>query len=130
MADGITAHRETGMKRVLVFSPDEDLARFLLLNLEDRFCIIREHRLEGFERAIRENSPDLLLIDLYASSEEIFKQLELVRRCQGSIPVIVLRAYKPVPTEIERSITHLTQHIFYKPVQGELITQAIEDTLK
>ena len=30
-------------KRVLVFSPDADLARFLLMNLEDRFQIIREH---------------------------------------------------------------------------------------
>jgi len=51
-------------KHVLVFSPDTDLARFLLLNLEDKFQIVREHRLEHFEQAVKELIPDLILIDL------------------------------------------------------------------
>jgi DNA-binding response OmpR family regulator len=120
---------ESSLKRVLIFSPDEDLARFLLLNLEDRFRIIREHRLEIFEQVIKLNSPDLILIDLYSFSGDIMKQLEIVRKCKGIIPIIALRAYKSVTPEIDQSIEDLTKSVFYKPVNGELITQAIEDVL-
>ena len=67
-------------KRVLVFSPDMDLARFLLLNLEDKFQIVREHQLEHFEQAVKEILPDLILIDLFTFSSDIIKQLDIVRR--------------------------------------------------
>jgi len=117
-------------KSVLVFSPDADLARFLLINLEDRFRIIREHCLEQFEQAIKEISPDLVLIDLFAFSTDIVKQLDIVRRTADSIPVIALRAYMSLTPEINKSIDDLAEIVFYKPVDGDLITQAIEDLLK
>jgi len=117
-------------KRVLVFSPDADLARFLLLNLEDRFQIIREHRLEQFEQAIKEISPDLVLIDLFAFSIDIVKQLDIVRRTAVTVPIIALRAYMSLTPEINKSIDDLAYIVFYKPVDGELITQTIEDLLK
>jgi DNA-binding response OmpR family regulator len=117
-------------KRVLVFSPDADLARFLLMNLEDRFQIIREHCLEQFEQAIKEISPDLVLIDLFAFSIDIVKQLDIVRRTAAAIPIIALRAYMSLTPEINKSIDDLADIVFYKPVDGELITQAIEDLLK
>ena len=117
-------------KHVLVFSPDADLARFLLLNLEDKFQIIREHRLEQFERAIKEISPDLVLIDLFTFSNDIVKQLDIVRRTAVAVPIIALRAYMSLTPEINKSIDDLTSIVFYKPVDVELITQAIEDLLK
>ncbi len=117
-------------KRVLVFSPDADLSQFLLLNLEDRFQIIREHCLERFEQAIKEISPDLVLIDLFTYSIDIVKQLDIVRRTAATIPVIALRAYLSLTPEINKSIDDLADIIFYKPVDGELITQTIEDLLK
>jgi DNA-binding response OmpR family regulator len=117
-------------KRVLVFSPDADLARFLLMNLEDRFQIIREHRLEQFEQAIKEISPDLVLIDLFTFSIDIVKQLDIIRRTAVTVPIIALRAYMSLTPEINKSIDDLADIIFYKPVDGELITQAIEDLLK
>jgi DNA-binding NtrC family response regulator len=117
-------------KRVLVFSPDADLARFLLMNLEDRFQIIREHRLEQFERAIKEISPDLVLIDLFTFSIDIVKQLDIVHRTAVTVPIIALRAYMSLTPEINKSIDDLANIVFYKPVDGELITQAIEDLLK
>ena len=128
--DIFTPDHKQDLKRVLVFSPDEDLARVLLMNLEDRFCIIREHRLEILDQAIMKNSPDIILIDLFSLSEDITKQLEIVQRWKGIIPVIALRAYKSVTPEIDQLIEELTQNVFYKPVNGELITQAIEDTIK
>jgi DNA-binding response OmpR family regulator len=117
-------------KRVLVFSPDADLARFLLMNLEDRFQIIREHRLEQFEQAIKEISPDLVLIDLFTFSIDIVKQLDIVRRTAVTVPIIALRAYMSLTPEINKSIDDLADIVFYKPVDVELITQAIEDLLK
>ena len=117
-------------KRVLVFSPDADLARFLLMNLEDRFQIIREHRLEQFEQAIKEISPDLVLIDLFTFSIDIVKQLDIVRRTAVTVPIIALRAYMSLTPEINKSIDDLANIVFYKPVDGELITQSIEDLLK
>ena len=117
-------------KRVLVFSPDADLARFLLMNLEDKFQIIREHRLEQFEQAIKEISPDLVLIDLFTFSIDIVKQLDIIRRTAVTVPIIALRAYMSLTPEINKSIDDLADIVFYKPVDGELITQAIEDLLK
>jgi DNA-binding NtrC family response regulator len=117
-------------KRVLVFSPDMDLARFLLMNLEDRFQILRENRIDQFEQTIKEIVPDLVLIDLFAFSTDIMKQLDIIRRSAIAVPVIALRAYMSVAPEISKSIDDLADIVFYKPVDVELITQAIEDLLK
>ena len=117
-------------KRVLVFSPDADLARFLLLNLEDKFQIVREHKLEHFEQAVREILPDLILIDLFTFSTDIVKQLDIVRRMASIVPIIALRAYMSLTPEMNKSIDDLTDAVFYKPVDVELITQAIEDLLE
>jgi DNA-binding NtrC family response regulator len=117
-------------KRVLVFSPDTDLAKFLLLNLEDKFQIEREHRLENFEQAVKENIPDLILIDLFTFSIDIIKQLDIVRRMAGKVPIIALRAYMSLTPEMDKLIDDITDVVFYKPVDVELITQAIEDLLK
>jgi len=117
-------------KRVLVFSPDSDLARFLLLNLEDKFQIVREHRLECLEHAVMEILPDLILIDLFTFSTDIIKQLDIVRRMASAVPIIALRAYMSLTPEMNNSIDDLTDAVFYKPVDVELITQAIEDLLK
>ena len=117
-------------KRVLVFSPDADLARFLLLNLEDKFQIVREHRLEHFKQAVKEILPDLILIDLFAFSTDIIKQLDIMHRMAGIVPIIALRDYMSLTPELNKSIDDLTDVVFYKPVDVELITQAIEDLLK
>jgi len=119
-----------GRKRVLVFSPDADLARFLILNLEDRYEIVREHTLQEFEQAIHSVAPDLVLIDLYTFSTDVLKQLDIVRRNAVSVPIIVLRAYVSLSSEMNQLIDELADHIFYKPVDVELITQTIEDRLK
>jgi len=117
-------------KRVLVFSPDMDLARFLLLNLEDKFQIVREHRLEHFERTVKELIPDLILIDLFTFSADIIKQLDIIRRIVSTVPIIALRAYMSLSPEMNESIDDLADVVFFKPVDVELITQAIEDLLK
>jgi DNA-binding NtrC family response regulator len=117
-------------RRVLVFSPDADLAQVLLLNLEDKFNIVREHCLERFEETIKNIAPDLVLIDLYTFSDNIVKQLDIIQRTTREVPVIALRAYMSLTPEMNKSIDELTDVLFYKPVDVELVTQAIEDLLK
>jgi len=117
-------------KRVLVFSPDSDLARFLLLNLEDEFQIVREHQLEHFEQAVKEILPDLILIDLFTFPADILKQLDIVRRMASSVPVIALRAYMSLAPELNKSIDDMVDAVFYKPADVDLVTQAIKDLLK
>jgi DNA-binding NtrC family response regulator len=117
-------------KRVLLFSPDADLARFLILNLEDRLEIVRVHTLEEFEKGVGSSTPDLILIDLYTFSTDVVKQIDIIRRHAVAVPIIVLRAYVSLSPDMDRAIEELADHVFYKPVDVELITQAIEDQLK
>ena len=117
-------------RRVLVFSPDPDLAQCLLLNLEDRFQIIREHTLINFQEALQQAAPHLILIDLCTFPEDISKQFEILHRAANNVPIIVLRAYLALPPELNIAIDQLANGIFYKPVDVALITQAIEGRLK
>jgi DNA-binding NtrC family response regulator len=117
-------------KRLVVFSPDADLSRFLILNLEDRFEIARVHALSEFEQSMDGPAPDLVLVDLYTFAADVGRQLDVVRRHAVAVPVIVLRAYVSLSPETDRAIEEMADHVFYKPVDVELITQAIEDTLK
>jgi hypothetical protein len=48
----------------------------------------------------------------------------------GIVPIIALRDYMSLTPELNKSIDDLTDVVFYKPVDVELITQAIEDLLK
>jgi DNA-binding NtrC family response regulator len=117
-------------KHVLLFSPDADLARFLILNLEDRLEIARVHTLEEFEKGVKSSTPDLVLIDLYTFSTDVVKQIDIIRRHAVAVPIIVLRAYVSLSLDMDRAIEELADHVFYKPVDVELITRAIEDQLK
>jgi DNA-binding NtrC family response regulator len=117
-------------RRILVFSPDPDLAQFLLLNLEDRFQILREHTLTNFQEALQQAVPHLILLDLCTFPEDISKQLEILHRAAKDIPIIVLRAYLALPPEMNKIIDRLASEVFYKPVDVTLVTQAIEDRLK
>jgi DNA-binding NtrC family response regulator len=117
-------------KRVIVFSPDADLARCLLLILEDEFDIVRKTTIADFESSIRAVAPDLILIDLYTFSADIVKQLDVVRHLSAKVPVIVLRAYLSLTKKMDQAIEDVASLVFYKPVDVDLITQAIEDLLK
>jgi hypothetical protein len=115
---------------VLVFSPDTDLAKVLLLNLEDRYRILREHTLDRFEHVVREVSPDLVLVDLFPFLEEVKKQINIIRGIHSSIPIITLRAYMNLRPEMDQEIEDVSDVVFYKPIDVSFISQAIEDLLR
>lgn len=116
-------------RRLLIFSPDADLARSLLLILEDRCEIVRETALQNLETSICKNPPDLILIDLFTFSSDIIKQIDIVRRTAVGVPIIILRAYKTVAPEIDLALEKISDLVFYKPVDVNLVMETIESLL-
>jgi len=122
--------RSNDKKQIIVFSPDQDLARVLVLDLEPKFNIIREHELAEFEKRLKDTKPDLIVADLCNGACDVLKQVEILRSVTRSVPVMALRAYKSYSPEINRMIYEIFDIIFYKPIDSELVTRAVEDLLK
>ena len=118
------------VKSVLIFSPDADLARTLLLILEDRYHIMRETTITALSDALARGKPDLVLVDLFTFSEDVRRVLEVLRTRAARVPLILLRGYIPLRQDVTADVETMGSIVFYKPVDVELISQAIEDLLK
>ena len=116
-------------KKVLVFSPDEDLAHSLILLLENRFDVFSETNIRRLQQSVGEYVPDVLLVDLLACVSDATKCLEMVKRLQPDIPIVFLKGYAKVGEEIEQELHRLTNWIFYKPINGELIGEVLDTVL-
>jgi DNA-binding NtrC family response regulator len=112
-------------KRILIFSPDPDLAKSLALLLERQYEIVCVTRLEYLSERISTISPDLMLIDLFSFQGEIAKLLVVLQSVRVMKPIIFLRGYRHWMFEIEEAIQKLGTIIFYKPVDIMLIADAI-----
>lgn len=119
----------TGSKNVLIFSPDADLARTLVLILEDRYHITRETTISALAESLRSARPDLVLVDLFTFSEDVRRVLEVLRARPSNVPLILLRGYMPLRQDVTAEIEAMGSLVFYKPVDVEMVSQAIEDLL-
>ena len=117
-------------KRMLVFSPDADLARYLVVSLENELTIDRCMALDEFSRRVKRDRPHLVLLDLSAFSPDVEVQVDALRHLDREIPVIILRAYVSLPKQVSNSIVELADAVFYKPVDVDLVSKSIEDLLK
>lgn len=117
-------------KSVLIFSPDADLARTLVLILEDRYHITRETTITALSDSLQRENPDLVLVDLFTFSEDVRRVLDVLRTRAVHIPLILLRGYIPLRQDVTADIESMGSMVFYKPVDVELVSQAIEDLLK
>ena len=117
-------------KRILLFSPDADLARAIGLSLQPAYRVVTESDLEHLETRIRTESPDLILIDLFTFSKDIERQLEVVKRNRISAPLIILRAYMAVSAEVNDLIDSTSDVVFYKPVDVGQLSNEIQGLLK
>lgn len=122
--------RGDGSKSVLIFSPDADLARTLVLILEDRYHITRETTIAALSDSLQRENPDLVLVDLFTFSEDVRRVLDVLRTRAVHIPLILLRGYIPLRQDVTADIESMGSMVFYKPVDVELVSQAIEDLLK
>jgi DNA-binding NtrC family response regulator len=112
-------------RKVLIFSPDPDLAKSIALLLERQYAIEYVTRLEYLRERISTAAPDLLLIDLFSFQGEIAKLLVVLQSTRVSRPIIFLRGYRHWMFEIEEAIQKMGAIIFYKPVDILLIADAI-----
>lgn len=78
--------------RILVVDDEERMVRFIRLNLEhDGFVVAAAYRGSQAIQAIRENLPDLVLLDVMLPYIDGFEVLQLIREV-NSVPVIMLTA--------------------------------------
>jgi DNA-binding NtrC family response regulator len=122
--------RAANSKSVLIFSPDADLARTLVLILEDRYHITRETTITALSDSLQREKPDLVLVDLFTFSEDVRRVLDVLRTRAVHVPLILLRGYIPLRQDVTADIESMGSMVFYKPVDVELVSQAIEDLLK
>jgi DNA-binding NtrC family response regulator len=114
-----------GRARILVFSPDPDLAKSLSLLLEDQFEIACEVQLEHLKKAIVSTAPALLLIDLFSFPSDILKEVNVLRASHLKIPVVLLRVYRQLSPELEEKIRDLADLVLYKPFDVNVVADAI-----
>ena len=115
--------------KILVFSPDADLARSLSLLLENQFEIVCVTQLENLKRSIIGTSPALLLVDLFAFPSDILKEVNVLRASQLDIPVVLLRVYRQLSPELEETIRDLADLVLYKPFDVNVVADAIHKLL-
>ena len=79
-------------RRILVVDDEERMARFIRLNLEhDGFQVIEAYNGMEAIHALRDNMPDVIILDVMLPDLDGFEVLRLVREISG-IPVIMLTA--------------------------------------
>jgi len=77
---------------ILVVDDEERMARFIRLNLEhDGFKVIEAYRGMQAIQALRDNMPDLVILDVMMPDLDGFEVLKLIREI-NTVPVIMLTA--------------------------------------
>jgi DNA-binding NtrC family response regulator len=118
-----------GRKKVLVFSPDVALAKSLSLLLEDQYEIACETQLDNLKATIGTASPALLLVDLFAFPSDILREVTVLRTSRLKVPVVLLRVYRQLGSEIEETIRDLADFVFYKPFDVNAVADAVHKLL-
>lgn len=124
-----TATQTRVARKILVFSPDPDVAQSLKLLLEDRSEVTYETQLLGLRTRILNESPALLLIDLYPLPSDILKTIDILKTVRGAIPIVFLYVYRNWKPEVERAIREVSDTILYKPIDVETIASVISNSL-
>ncbi|MBM4169195.1 MAG: hypothetical protein FJ215_08580 [Ignavibacteria bacterium] len=124
------ARSTTPRRRVLVFSPDKDLATSLSMLLEGQYSIVCETRVENLGQRIRQNSLSLLLIDLSTFPGDIRLVLEILNLSRDSLPVVVLHVFQRKVPELEEEIRGISDLVLYKPLEVDTIGEAIKTLLE
>ena len=132
METGVTSEalrysRQSG-DRILIFSPDHDLATSLSMLLAEAFSTVVETDLRNFDRRAQEEMPALLLVDLFSSAVESLQQLKQLEKLPA-VPIVLLRDYRSF-SESDQMIKRLKAFYFYKPVDVEKVTLLIAGLLE
>lgn len=117
-------------KRILVFSPDVDVATSLTLFLEDRFDVACESELDSFKEKLSTWHPAIILADVHPLPADIMKLVEILKGKPNGSMVILLHVYRNWAPDIETAIRTVGDFVFYKPVNVEMIANLISDLVE
>jgi DNA-binding NtrC family response regulator len=117
-------------KKILVFSPDRDLAQSLSLLFENHFEISCETSMGNLGKRIASFAPALLIADLHTFSSDVMLELSIVETSCVKVPVVILRAYNRLRSDVEEMVQRTAQVIFYKPFNAEEVVRSIHSLLK
>ena len=115
--------------RILVFSPDRDLAQSLSMLFEDHFDITCETSLKDLQKRIATVAPSLLIVDLHTFSSDVMHELSIVEGNTGDVPVVILRAYNRLRSDVEELVQRTADIVFYKPLNAEEVVKTIHELL-
>ncbi len=116
--------------KILVFSPDKDLAQSLSMLFENHFDIACETSLSNLQKRIALVAPALLVVDLHTFSSDVMHELNIVEASSGDVPVVVLRAYNRLRADVEELVQRTADVVFYKPLNADEVVKSIHDLLK
>ena len=115
--------------KILVFSPDRDLAQSLSMLFENHFEIAYETSLANLQKQIAIVAPSLLIVDLHTFSSDVMHELSIVEGNTGDVPVVILRAYNRLRADVEELVQRTADVVFYKPFNAEEVVKTIHDLL-
>jgi DNA-binding NtrC family response regulator len=116
-------------KKILVFSPDRDLAQSLSMLFEDHFEITCETSTGNLGKRISSFVPSLLIVDLHTFSSDVMLELSIVEASSVKVPIVILRAYNRLRSDVEEMVQRTAQVIFYKPFNAEEVVRSIHKIL-
>ncbi len=116
-------------KRILVFSPDVDVASSLTLLLADRFEVACESNLERMKARLADWKPALVLADVHPLPQDIVKLVDILKTKPHGTFVLLLHVFRNWAPTIEAAIRSAADFVFYKPVNVEVIATLITDLL-
>ena len=120
----------TGKKnKILVFSPDRDLAQSLSMLFENHFDITCETSLANLQKRIASVAPSLLIIDLHTFSSDVMHELSIVEGNTGDVPVVIMRAYNRLRSDVEELVQRTADVVFYKPLNADEVVRTIHELL-
>lgn len=108
-----------------MFSPDRDLAQSLSLLFENHFEITCETSMGNLGKQIATVAPDLLIVDLHTFSSDVMLELSIVEASCVKVPVVILRAYNRLRSDVEEMVQRTAKVVFYKPFNAEEVVRSI-----
>ncbi len=120
---------KTTRKKIFVFSPDRDLAQSLSMLFENHFEISVETTMGNLSKRMAAVGPDLAIVDLHTFSSDVMLELNIVESCCAKVPVVILRAYNRLRSDVEEMVQRTAKVIFYKPFNAEEVVRSIHALL-
>lgn len=116
-------------KKILVVDDEERMARFIRLNLEhDGFLVIEAYRGMDAIRLLREQLPDMILLDVMMPDIDGFETLKMIREV-SSVPVIMLTA-KGEEDDRVRGLEMGADDYITKPFSPRELTSRVKAVLR